>query len=474
MFLSSAPQASSGRGVPPGQRDRGRHVAARAPQEQRARLRRRDHPHDRVVGPGLDRPVVEQQEVGDPAQPRHRVVVGERDRLVGRVAAGHHQRPHSRVGDQQVVKRRVGEHQSQLGCAGRDRRRHRGAVAAAGEHDRSLGTAQQRALELPQNHQRVRGRERRDHQRERLVLAVLARPQRRHRGLIVGAAGQVKAADPLDREDPSGAQRPGGLAHRVVAQGQRGVRGCAGHQQHRRAAPRARVRLGVEPAVGGVVVLGAALGAHLKAGHRRQRPVVGDPSDDREPGTAGGAVDERVAMAAVPGIHQFAQTVDADRAVGCDRRVGRLALGARADLESSGAAGDQRVDGDALDHRQRRRLGRQPGQKPLDRRRVSLDLEQHATGVVEHVSGQVELAGQPVHVGPEPDPLHGALHPDPDAAARGHAHRSGPPGTASTSSTSSTSTWYALAWASWILGMCSERVTTTWSARPSLAIRPPS
>ncbi len=48
----------------------------------------------------------------------------------------------------------------------------------------------------------------RAHQRERLVLAVLAGPQPRHRGLVVGPAGQVEAADPLDRNDRALPQRP--------------------------------------------------------------------------------------------------------------------------------------------------------------------------------------------------------------------------------------------------------------------------
>src|SRR5918911_730775 len=41
-------------------------------------------------------------------------------------------------------------------------------------------------------------------------------------------------------------------------------------------------------------------------------------------------------------------------------------------------------------------------------------------------------------------------------------------------STSSRRAWYALAWAPWIRGMCSDRVTTTWSASRSDATRPPS
>ncbi len=51
-------------------------------------------------------------------------------------------------------------------------------------------------------------------------------------------------------------------------------------------------------------------------------------------------------------------------------------------------------------------------------------------------------------------------------------HHAGDP--CANSQSSSTSVWYALACASWIRGMCSERTMTTWSANDSDAIRPPS
>ena len=83
-------------------------------------------------------------------------------------------------------------------------------------------------------------------------------------------------------------------------------------------------------------------------------------------------------------------------------------------------------------------------------------------GVVEDVTPQRELAGQPVDVWAEADALYGA----------GHAHSRA--ATDDIHPTSSTSAWYALAWASWMRGMCSERVITTWSANPSDPTRPPS
>ena len=159
-------------------------------------------PQDAVVGPRLDRPVVEQEGVGDVAQPLQRVVVLVGDRLVGHVAAGHHQRL-ADVGQQQVMQRAVREHHAELGR----QRRDRGGDARAGpprrQHDRPVAPAQQRRLELADAHELARRLEVARHQRERLVLAVLARPQRRDRPLVGREAREVEPADPLHRHDPT-------------------------------------------------------------------------------------------------------------------------------------------------------------------------------------------------------------------------------------------------------------------------------
>ena len=72
------------------------------------------------------------------------------------------------------------------------------------------------------------------HQRERLVLAVLARAQPRDRRLVVGAAGEVEAADALDRDD----RRRSSAAAAVAAARDRRVGGRVG----RRSAAAARSR----------------------------------------------------------------------------------------------------------------------------------------------------------------------------------------------------------------------------------------
>jgi hypothetical protein len=386
----------------------------------------------------VDRAVVQEHEVGDPVEPRQRVLVLVRDRLVGDVAARHHERL-ADVGQQQVVERRVGQEDAEVGAARGDRRGHRRVGSPWREHDRAVAAGQQRRLLGGQGHERAGGRHVVHHHRERLVLAVLARPQRGDRRLARGQAGEVVAADALDRHDRAVAERGDRLAQRLVAVELVRV------QAHRRPALRARVGLRVEPPVRGVVVLGPAARAHLEARHRRQRPVVGNAAHDREARAAVGAVDERVAVAAVGRVEQLAQAVVARRGVGRHER-GRLpAVRAGEDAEAALAGHRELARPHRLDRRERRRLVGEPAQEAVDLGVAPLDLEQHAPLVVEHEARQRQLAGEAEDEGAEADTLHGALDARADAP---HPTRW-------------QSTWYALACASWIRGMCSERVTTT-------------
>jgi hypothetical protein len=58
-------------------------------------------------------------------------------------------------------------------------------------------------------------------------------------------------------------------------------------------------RLSMKTAIGRIVVLGQAPGAHLKGQHRRVGPIVGNPGGDRKARSAVGAVGEGIAVAAL-------------------------------------------------------------------------------------------------------------------------------------------------------------------------------
>ena len=127
------------------------------------------------------------------------------------------------------------------------------------------------------------------------------------------------------------------------------------------------------------------------------------------------------------------------------------------DAEAALSRGREVTRPHGLDGRERRRLLGEPAQEPVDGAVAALDLDQHAPLVVEHEARELELGRQAIDERAEAHPLHRPLDPRPDPS---HPTRW-------------QSTWYALACASWIRGMCSERVITTWSASPSAATRPP-
>ena len=366
-----------------------------------------------------------------PASRSQRVVVVVGDRLVGDVAARHHERPPG-VGEQQVVERRVRQHHAELGRArARPTAATRRVRAPAGEHDRPrAGERAARSSSRVSSTSVARRREVGGHQRERLVLAVLARAQRGDRVLVVGAAGEVEAAEALDRHDrarPRSARAAAATGSARAARPRRRL-----DEPHARPAVGAGVRLGVEAAVGRVVVLGAAGRAHLEAGHRRERPVVRDAAHDREARAAVGAVDERVAVAAVGGVEQLGEAVVAGGAVGRDRGA-RLAAAPGCRGSRSRARRARSSCSAVTRARPARAAAPRPAAAPGSARPPRLGASTsttHAARVVQHVARQAQLVGQPVDVGPEADALDRALDARPRPGSRPSLHP-----------TSSRSTW---------------------------------
>ena len=193
-----------------------------------------------------------------------------------------------------------------------------GVRPARREHDRPLRRAPAAlAPRAPSTTSSLGGLDRGDHQRERLVLPVLARAQRRDGTLVVGAARQVKAADPLDRHDPPGEERPGRRLDGVA----RRRRAGSPSRRGRPASATARTP-GTRSAVRGSGDRPDRRTRPGSVGHIRNAAIVvsgrsyGTPCDDCEPRAAVGAVGERVAVTAVGGIEQLAQAVLTGRGVG--------------------------------------------------------------------------------------------------------------------------------------------------------------
>ncbi len=329
-------------------------------------------PDDRVLAAAVDRPVVCEEGIGDAGQALACLAVLEGDRLVRAVAARHHERPPAAV-EQQVVERRVREHQPEPRRAGSDGGGERRVRASANEHDRPLARAQQFELPLVQVGEwfRVGG-----HDREGLLLPVLACPEPGHRLLVRRIAGEVVAPEPLDRDHGAVPQQRDRLLER---------------HGELRPAHGAGDRLGVEAAVGGIFVLASAVGAHRKPGHRRVRAVVGRATDDREPRPALRAVDERVAVAPVGRVEELPQAVVAGGDVGGNRSGARGRF-ARLDPEPALVPGRNRLRRHGVDARERRRFIPQRRGEGVERAGVALGLHDDSLAVVEDEAAEREAA----------------------------------------------------------------------------------
>ena len=328
VFFSSAPQASSGRWAGTGSGSAVGHVAARAPDHRRA-------PHDGVVGARLDRPVVQQEQVGDARQALERVVVAERDRLVRDVAARHHER--------HAARRPAAGGGAASTAASRPARarpaRRDGATAAPAR--RGTSTIGRAGLASSDSSSGVVSTSDRAAARSRTINAN-GRSSRclRDRRAATAASSSARHA----RWNP-----PMPLTATIEPSTKPTRPRRAGHPEPRPRLPSSvfpnrqprstagtRVRLRVIPPIRRILVLRPARAAHLEPRHRRQRPVVGDAAHDREPRAAVGAVDERVAVAPVGRVEQLAQAVVACRRVGSDGRVRAAARRARRDREARG------------------------------------------------------------------------------------------------------------------------------------------
>ena len=159
VCLSSAPTASRGTGVATGRGIGSGSVAARPPHD---RLAPGHHPGHRVVVAGPDLAVVGQECVGEAGQPADRVRVVGRQRLVGQVAGGEHERPADGL-EEQVVERRVRQEDPEAAIPGGHGRRQRGVPSAGLATRRTIGRAgpvSRRRSSAPTRAQRPRPRRR--------------------------------------------------------------------------------------------------------------------------------------------------------------------------------------------------------------------------------------------------------------------------------------------------------------------------
>ncbi len=168
----------------------------------------------------------------------------------------------------------------------------------------------------------------------------------------------------------------------------------------------------MEPAVSGVFVFCAAVGAHDERRHGRPPAIVRGSDDDRQPRAAIRAVEKRVAKPPVGRVEQLREALLAGGHVGRDIDGAGSVVLADLDAEPVLALGRPLFPRQVLDLCQGRRLVGEIRQETLERGRFPLDLDQDASGLVPHEAGQVAVRGEVEHERAESDALDDASHHD--------------------------------------------------------------
>ncbi len=257
--------------------------------------------------------------------------------------------------------------------------------------------------------------QRADHHGKRFGRPVLAPAQPLDRFFGGGVDQKLKPTEPLHRNNLPVGNRFDRRAECVAAPAEHVAAGV--EQAQLGPAVGAGDRLGMEPPVGRRVVFGAARLAHRKTAHRRSRPIVGQPFDDRPPRPAVGAIGKWVAESPLEWIANLDQARLAGGQVGRSGGPARGKLAARADLKRRLACGTlDRVDAlhvDRVDPGLRRRFVLKSMQEGVQCGRVALDLDPHPFGLVADPTGQPTGPGRVVDKRPKPHALDHAANRQP-------------------------------------------------------------
>ncbi len=176
--------------------------------------------YNAIIAPRQNCPVVGDKTVSDSAQPPHGFRVADHQRFAAGIGAGHDQQQRlwlcqpsrsssatNRFVEQQIVQRRVRQHDAKMGQAWRDAGQASVAIRAlAHQYDGSLRRFQRLPFNIIAFHPACQRGDVGRHDRERLGIALLALAQAGHGGGVLGVADQVKTAQTLDGQNLAGEQ----------------------------------------------------------------------------------------------------------------------------------------------------------------------------------------------------------------------------------------------------------------------------
>jgi hypothetical protein len=241
-----------------------------------------------------------------------------------------------------------------------------------------------------------------NHHREGLVIALFSASQTTRRGVVIGADGQMKSAQPLDGDDLSLQQHSPTDFDRIAG----GLPPFGVDQLHLRPALMTCDRLSMKASIRRRCELLSTGRAHCKAGHGRIAPVIRNAPNDRETRAALSAVRQRVSAPTLAGRKNFSHAIGTCGRVDHDVRTGARA-GVTAENAKRGIIRKRRHQllFNRADYGRGWMLLVQRALKLAQRNHVALTLNHDSIAVVSDKATEPQLAGDPVNKGSKANPL---------------------------------------------------------------------
>ena len=273
--------------------------------------------HYRVVRTNPNLPGIGQNFIAHGRQIFLRFRIRHANRCAGRISAGHHQHLRHRrllrvfllrIPEQKHVHRRVRKHHPDIGISRCQRLAQNGSARLVSflfrqKQDGFLRSRHQffgtlRYLALPAHCLHIP-----HHHRKRLERAILQLPKPPHRLVVASVAAEVKAADALNGHDAAPADKVPHLNQGILP------RFRAFQQVQFRSAVVAADWLSVIPPGPNIRILPVTFLAHGKFPHAGANPVVGHGVQNRQPRSAGRAVDKRMQVPPICRVEKLSLAV---------------------------------------------------------------------------------------------------------------------------------------------------------------------
>src|SRR4029077_2365044 len=197
----------------------------------------------------MDLAVMDQEVFCDVTKPAQRIVVLVSNGLFTHVSAGHHQRQ-IRIREQQMMQRRVRQHNPKLSLAGSYCFGYWNVIAFAQEHDRTRVGAQKYFVFIGNQAELLDRSKIPRHEGKGFLFAMFPRPKAPHGGMLQRITGQMISAETFHRQNGTLPQQTRRSKDRISLAALATLRI---EQPNARAAARASIWLRMKAPVGGIM-----------------------------------------------------------------------------------------------------------------------------------------------------------------------------------------------------------------------------